>query len=76
MGLNNPNYFYDSCLRCSHTLSFKGRLNAFILLKPDRQYRDPKNYNFINCNHENKVINYMVSKWYISKQFQNQQGLY
>ena len=61
-------------LQCSHTLDFKSRLNAFIILKLDHQYRDPKNFHFLTCNHENKAINYinMVAKWYISKQFQNQ----
>ena len=61
-------------LQCSHTLDFKSRLNAFITLKLDHQYRDPKNFHFLTCNHENKTINYinMVAKWYISKQFQNQ----
>ena len=64
-------------LHCSHTQSFKSRLKAFITLKLDNQYRDPKNYHFLACNHDNKIINYMnmVSKWYISKQFQNQQIL-
>ena len=55
-------------------LDFNYRLNAFIILKLDHQYRDPKNFHFLTFNHENKAINYinMVAKWYISKQFQNQ----
>ena len=64
-------------LQCSHTVMFKSRLNAFISLKLDHHYRDRNNYYFITCNHDNSIINYvnMVSKWYISKQFQNQQSL-
>ena len=62
--------------QCSHAIYFKSRLNAFIILKLDHQYRDLKNVHFFTCNHENKAINYinMVAKWYIniSKQFQNQ----
>ena len=64
-------------LHCPHTLIFKSRLNAFISLKLDHHYRDRNNYYFVTCHHANSIVNYvnMVSKWYISKQFQSQNTL-
>ena len=50
-----------------YCLHLKSRLNAFIILKLDHQYRDPINFHFLTCNHI-----HMVTEWYISKQFQNQ----
>ena len=51
-------------LQCSHMLEFKSRINAFITLILDHQYRDPKYFQFLTCNHEKKAINYinMIAK--------------
>ena len=59
-------------LKCSHTISFLGRLRSFILLKIDPHFRDSKRIHYITCGHNNNLINYLntAAKWYISKQFQ------
>ena len=64
-------------LKCSHTKSFISILRSFILLKIDPTYRDQNCKYFITVTHSNQIINYlnMIAKWYISRQFQNEQPL-
>ena len=64
-------------INCHHTKSFLSILRTFILLKIDPLYRDNNCSYLITINHSSQVINYlnMVAKWYISKQFQQEQPL-
>ena len=64
-------------LKCSHTKSFISILRSFILLKIDPTYRGQNCKYLITVTHSNQIINYlnMIAKWYISRQFQNEQPL-
>ena len=46
-------------IQCSHTNTFKNRLNKFIKNKIDREYRDNKNNHFMICNHAIPLVNYI-----------------
>ena len=74
---NNIETLTHIFINCPHTKSFLIHLRTFILLKIDPLYRDNKCSYLITINHNIHVINYlnMAAKWYISKQFQQEQPL-
>lgn len=65
--------FFD----CNHTTTFIHKLVKFIKDKIDPGYTDHLRYQFITCNHENQIVNYinLAAKWFISRQFQTNKGL-
>ena len=64
-------------IQCSHTNTFKNRLNTFKNNKIYREYRDNGNYYFMICNHANPLVNCinLTAKWYISRNFQHSKPL-
>ena len=62
---------------CPSTKAFNNKLNAFISDQVDIDFRDPKMFHFITCNHSNPIVNFvnLAAKWYISKNFQNSKPL-
>ena len=61
-------------LECPVSSSFIESLNKFISEKVEPGYSDTDRVLFITCDHTNIIVNYlnMVSKWYLSRCFQNE----